>query len=77
VLFATVLATQSFCNITPPHFFDKHPHTHVNETSNNTNSKGLNFFMVGDYGWVRNMTPAYLTFDKMNEIAGNTSDPRN
>ncbi|CDW81744.1 acid phosphatase [Stylonychia lemnae] len=38
---------------------------------------GLDFFMVGDYGWVRNMTPAYLTFDKMNEIAGNKSDPRN
>ena len=38
---------------------------------------GINFFMVGDYGHIKDLSLAHLTFDKMNEIAGNTSDPRN
>ena len=39
--------------------------------------KGLDFFMVGDFGYVAEMAPAYLTFNKMNDIVANTSDPRN
>lgn len=38
---------------------------------------GIDFFMVGDYGYVQNMAPSYLTFNKMNEIINDSSDPRN
>jgi hypothetical protein len=30
--------------------------------------KGKDFFLVGDFTWVRDMSPANLTFDAMNEI---------
>lgn len=33
--------------------------------------------MVGDFGYVQEMQPAYLTFNKMNEIINDKSDPRN
>lgn len=38
---------------------------------------GIDFFMVGDYGYVQEMAPAYLTFNAMNDIIANKSDPRN
>lgn len=35
--------------------------------------KGKDFFLVGDYAWIRNMTACDLTFDAMNEIKGNST----
>lgn len=33
--------------------------------------KGKDFFLVGDYAWIRDMSPCDLTFDAMNEIKAN------
>ena len=38
---------------------------------------GLDFFMVGDYGYAQNMGASFMTFNKMNEIINDKSDPRN
>ena len=33
--------------------------------------KGKDFFLVGDYAWIRDMSPCDLTFDAMNTIKAN------
>ena len=38
--------------------------------------KGLDFFIVGDYGYVEEMAPAELTFGKMNDIIANGTTDR-
>ena len=36
---------------------------------------GLNFLVIGDYGWIRNMTEPELNFDAINAYVGNLSTP--
>lgn len=38
--------------------------------------KGIDFFVVGDYGCIDAMNPAYMTFNKMEEIAANPKSDR-
>ena len=34
---------------------------------------GMDFFLVGDYAWIPDMSPAYLTFDAMNQVKKNST----
>ena len=41
-----------------------------------SNKVGIDFFMVGDYGYVQDVDASILTFNKMDEIVGNPKDSR-
>ena len=45
------------------------------EQSQAANKKGLDFMVIGDYGWIRDLQPSKWVFDKMNWIIGNASTP--
>jgi hypothetical protein len=35
--------------------------------------EGVDFFLVGDYGWVQDLTDSFFTFGMMNELVKNAS----
>lgn len=72
-----MLATLSFVGAIALAKHDKIPEKASETNSAKATKVGLDFFMVGDYGYVGNMAPAYLTFNKMDDIIDDTSDPRN
>ena len=37
--------------------------------------KGKDFFLIGDFAWIPDMSPAYLTFDAMNQIKAEMASP--
>lgn len=39
--------------------------------------KGIDFFLIGDYGYIANMTTARNTFAKMDDVVGSASNETN